>query len=104
MLKLLHSYSIVLNLDVIDFPTIEKLIDEWVAAIKIVITTLELGIENFIKLVELSLEGSVKIGLNNTPKDTKVNILSKDSKSAYSRSTRKAYQDTLHQRWICQRK
>ncbi|KAL0323435.1 UNVERIFIED_CONTAM: hypothetical protein Sangu_1962800 [Sesamum angustifolium] len=37
---------------------------------------------NFIKLVELSLEGSVKIGWDNTPADTKSSILAGDSKSA----------------------
>ncbi|KAK4407362.1 putative enzymatic polyprotein [Sesamum angolense] len=62
MLQPLHPYGAVLNLDVIDFRNMEKLIDEWVAAIKIAATTLELDKENFIKLVELSLEGSVKIG------------------------------------------
>ncbi|KAL0345536.1 UNVERIFIED_CONTAM: hypothetical protein Sradi_4384900 [Sesamum radiatum] len=34
------------------------------------------------RLVELSLEGSVKIGWDNTPEDTKANILAGDSKSA----------------------
>ncbi|KAL0440431.1 UNVERIFIED_CONTAM: hypothetical protein Slati_2526100 [Sesamum latifolium] len=43
-------------------------------------TTLELDKENFIKLVQLSLEGSVKIGWNNTPEDTKASILAGDSK------------------------
>ncbi|KAL0461457.1 UNVERIFIED_CONTAM: movement protein [Sesamum latifolium] len=43
---------------------------------------LELDRENFIRLVELSLEGSVKIGWDNTPEDTKANILTGDSKSA----------------------
>ncbi|KAL0368505.1 UNVERIFIED_CONTAM: Mitochondrial import receptor subunit TOM9-2 [Sesamum calycinum] len=61
MLQPLHPYGAVLNLDVIDFRNIEKLIDEWVAAIKIAATTLKLDKENFIKLVELSLEGSMKI-------------------------------------------
>ncbi|KAL0346703.1 UNVERIFIED_CONTAM: putative enzymatic polyprotein [Sesamum calycinum] len=70
MLQPLHPYGAVLNLDVIDFRNMEKLIDEWVAAIKIAATTLELDKENFIKLVELSLEGSVKIGWDNTPADT----------------------------------
>ncbi|KAL2237555.1 UNVERIFIED_CONTAM: hypothetical protein Sindi_0947200 [Sesamum indicum] len=56
--------------------------DEWVAAIKIAATTLELDKENFIKLVELSLEGSVKIGWDNTPEDTKASILAGDSKGA----------------------
>ncbi|KAL0420982.1 UNVERIFIED_CONTAM: movement protein [Sesamum latifolium] len=42
---------------------------------------LELDRENFIRLVELSLEGSVKIGWDNTPEDTKANILAGDSKS-----------------------
>ncbi|KAL0325278.1 UNVERIFIED_CONTAM: hypothetical protein Sradi_5097100 [Sesamum radiatum] len=37
--------------DVNDFRNMEKLIDEWVAAIKIAATTLELDKENFIKLV-----------------------------------------------------
>ncbi|KAL0301915.1 UNVERIFIED_CONTAM: hypothetical protein Sradi_6468300 [Sesamum radiatum] len=78
----LHLYGAVLNLDVIDFRNMEKLIDEWVAAIKIAATTLELDKENFIKLVELSLEGSVKIGWDNTPADTKASILVGDSKSA----------------------
>ncbi|KAL0413020.1 UNVERIFIED_CONTAM: hypothetical protein Sradi_1503700 [Sesamum radiatum] len=59
-----------------------SLIDEWVAALKIAATTLELDRENFIRLVELSLEGSVKIGWDNTPEDTKANILVGDSKSA----------------------
>ncbi|KAL0419246.1 UNVERIFIED_CONTAM: hypothetical protein Sradi_1338100 [Sesamum radiatum] len=82
MLQPLHPYGAVLNLDVIDFRNIEKLIDEWVAAIKIAATTLELDKKNFIKLVELSLEGSVKIGWDNTPADTKASILAGDSKSA----------------------
>ncbi|KAL0456457.1 UNVERIFIED_CONTAM: hypothetical protein Slati_0984900 [Sesamum latifolium] len=42
MLQPLHPYEAVLNLDVIDFRNNEKLIDEWVAAIKIATTTLEL--------------------------------------------------------------
>ncbi|KAK4383553.1 Zinc finger BED domain-containing protein RICESLEEPER 3 [Sesamum angolense] len=56
--------------------------DRWVAAIKIAATTLELDEENFIKLVELSLEGFVKIGWDNTPADTKASIFAGDSKSA----------------------
>ncbi|KAL2231153.1 UNVERIFIED_CONTAM: hypothetical protein Sindi_1709700 [Sesamum indicum] len=82
MLQPLHPYSVILNLDIFDFQNTEKLIDEWVAAIKIAATTLELNKENFIKLVELSLEGSVKIGWDNTPEDTKVSILAGDSKGA----------------------
>ncbi|KAL0355336.1 UNVERIFIED_CONTAM: movement protein [Sesamum radiatum] len=82
MLQPLHPYGTILNLDIIDFKNTEKLIDEWVAALKIAATTLELDRENFIRLVELSLEGSVKIGWDNTPEDTKVNILTGDSKSA----------------------
>ncbi|KAL0404095.1 UNVERIFIED_CONTAM: hypothetical protein Sradi_2050300 [Sesamum radiatum] len=75
MLQHLHPYGTILNLDIIDFRNIEKLIDEWVAALKIEATTLELDRKNFIRLVELSLEGSVKIGWDNTPEDTKANIL-----------------------------
>ncbi|KAL0356036.1 UNVERIFIED_CONTAM: Enzymatic polyprotein [Sesamum radiatum] len=82
MLQPLHPYGTILNLDIIDFRNTEKLIDEWVAALKIAATTLELDRENFIRLVELSLEGSVKIGWDNTPEDTKANILAGDSKSA----------------------
>ncbi|KAL0458643.1 UNVERIFIED_CONTAM: hypothetical protein Slati_0491500 [Sesamum latifolium] len=82
MLQPLHPYDTILNLDIIDFRNTEKLIDEWVAALKIAATTLELDRENFIRLVELSLEGSVKIGWDNTPEDTKANILAGDSKSA----------------------
>ncbi|KAL0295972.1 UNVERIFIED_CONTAM: hypothetical protein Sradi_6649300 [Sesamum radiatum] len=52
MLQPLHPYGAVLNRDVIDFRNIEELIDEWVAAIKIAATTLELDKENFIKLVD----------------------------------------------------
>ncbi|KAL2237554.1 UNVERIFIED_CONTAM: hypothetical protein Sindi_0947100 [Sesamum indicum] len=78
----LHPYGAILNLDIIDFRNTEKLIDEWVAAIKIAATTLELDKENFIKLVELSLEGSVKIEWDNTPEDTKASILAGDSKGA----------------------
>ncbi|KAL0451305.1 UNVERIFIED_CONTAM: hypothetical protein Slati_1108600 [Sesamum latifolium] len=81
MLQPLHPYSTILNLDIIVFKNTEKLIDEWVAALKIAATTLELDRENFIRLVELSLEGSVKIGYS-TPEDTKANILAGDSKSA----------------------
>ncbi|KAL0301532.1 UNVERIFIED_CONTAM: hypothetical protein Sradi_6430000 [Sesamum radiatum] len=81
MLQPLHPYGPVLNLVVIDFLNIEKLIDEWVVAIKIAATTLELDKENFIKLVELSLEGYVKIGWDNTLADTKANILARDPKS-----------------------
>ncbi|KAL2228557.1 UNVERIFIED_CONTAM: hypothetical protein Sindi_1835400 [Sesamum indicum] len=51
-------------------------------AIKIAATTLELDKENFIKLVELSLEGSVKIRWDNILEDTKASILSIDSKGA----------------------
>ncbi|KAL2235719.1 UNVERIFIED_CONTAM: hypothetical protein Sindi_1304100 [Sesamum indicum] len=82
MLQPLHPYGAILNLDIIDFRNTEKLIDEWVAAIKIAATTLELDKENVIKLVELSLEGSVKIGWDNTPKDTEASILAGDSKGA----------------------
>ncbi|KAL0346482.1 UNVERIFIED_CONTAM: Benzoate carboxyl methyltransferase [Sesamum calycinum] len=82
MFQPLHPYGAVLNLDVINFQNIEKLIDEWVATIKIAATTLELDKENFIKLVELSLAGSVKIGWDNTPADPKASILAGDSKSA----------------------
>ncbi|KAL0413517.1 UNVERIFIED_CONTAM: hypothetical protein Sradi_1553400 [Sesamum radiatum] len=82
MLQPLHPHGTILNLDIINFRNTEKLIDEWVAALKIATTTLELDRENFIRLVELSLEGSVKIGWDNTPEDTKVNILAGDSKSA----------------------
>ncbi|KAL2250180.1 UNVERIFIED_CONTAM: movement protein [Sesamum indicum] len=82
MLQPLHPYGAILNLDIINFRNTEKLIDEWVAAIKIATTTLELDIENFIKLVELSLEGSIKIGWDNTPEDTKASILAGDSKGA----------------------
>ncbi|KAL0345865.1 UNVERIFIED_CONTAM: hypothetical protein Sradi_4417800 [Sesamum radiatum] len=82
MLQPLHPYGTILNLDIIDFRSTEKLIDEWVATLKIAATTLELDRENFIILVELSLEGSVKIGWDNTPEDTKANILAGDSKSA----------------------
>ncbi|KAL0454924.1 UNVERIFIED_CONTAM: movement protein [Sesamum latifolium] len=82
MLQPLHPYGTILNLDIIDFRNTEKLIDEWVAALKIAATTLELDRENFIRLVELILEDSVKIGWDNTPEDTKANILAGDSKSA----------------------
>ncbi|KAL0294781.1 UNVERIFIED_CONTAM: hypothetical protein Sradi_6868400 [Sesamum radiatum] len=82
MLQLLHSYDTLLNLDIIDFRITEKLIDEWVATLKIAATTLELDRENFIRLVELSLEGSGKIVWDITPEDTKANILAGDSKSA----------------------
>ena len=51
MLQPLHPYGAILNLDIIDFRNTEKLIDEWVAAIKIAATTLELDKKNFIKLV-----------------------------------------------------
>ncbi|KAL0300183.1 UNVERIFIED_CONTAM: hypothetical protein Sangu_3135000 [Sesamum angustifolium] len=68
MLQPLHPYGAVLNVDVVDFRSIEKLIEEWVATIKIEATTPELDKENFIKLVELSFEDSVKIGWNNTLK------------------------------------
>ncbi|KAL0406105.1 UNVERIFIED_CONTAM: hypothetical protein Slati_3924400 [Sesamum latifolium] len=66
MLQPLHPYGNILNLDIIDFRNTEKLIDEWVASLKIAATTLELDRENFIRLVELSLEGSVKIEWDNT--------------------------------------
>ncbi|KAL0412945.1 UNVERIFIED_CONTAM: hypothetical protein Sradi_1496200 [Sesamum radiatum] len=85
MLQPLHPYGTILNLDIIDFKNTEKLIDELVAALKIAATTLELDRENFIRLVELSLEGSVKIGWDNTPEDTKAHILAGDSKSATER-------------------
>ncbi|KAL0456079.1 UNVERIFIED_CONTAM: hypothetical protein Slati_0947100 [Sesamum latifolium] len=42
MLQPLHPYDTILNLDIIDFKNTEKLIDEWVAALKIATTTLEL--------------------------------------------------------------
>ncbi|KAL0287360.1 UNVERIFIED_CONTAM: hypothetical protein Sradi_7126600 [Sesamum radiatum] len=82
MLQPLHPYDTILNLDIIDFRNTEKLIDAWVAALKIATTTLKLDRENFIRLVELSLEGSVKIGWDNIPEDIKANILAGDSKSA----------------------
>ncbi|KAL0430415.1 UNVERIFIED_CONTAM: hypothetical protein Sradi_0667500 [Sesamum radiatum] len=81
MLQPLHPYNTILNLDIIDFLNTEKLIDEWIVAFKIATTTLELDQANFIRLVELSLEGSVKIGWENTPEDTKANILAGNSKS-----------------------
>ncbi|KAL0451706.1 UNVERIFIED_CONTAM: hypothetical protein Slati_1148700 [Sesamum latifolium] len=71
ILQPLHPNDTILNLDIIDFRNTEKLIDEWVAALKIAATTLELDEENFIRLVELSLEGSMKIGWDNTLEDTK---------------------------------
>ncbi|KAL0395296.1 UNVERIFIED_CONTAM: hypothetical protein Slati_4495800 [Sesamum latifolium] len=89
MLHPLHLYGTILNLDIIDFRNTEKLIDEWVAALKIAITTLELDRENFIRLVELSLKGYVKIGWDNTPEDTKANILAGDSKSAIAERLRR---------------
>ena len=58
------------------------MIDEWGATIKIASTTRELDKENFMKFVELSLEGSVKIGWDNTPEDTKASILAGDPKGA----------------------
>ncbi|KAL2224276.1 UNVERIFIED_CONTAM: hypothetical protein Sindi_3030000, partial [Sesamum indicum] len=82
MFQPLHPYGAILNLDIIDFQNTDKLIDEWVAAIKIAAATLELDKENFIKLVELSLEGTVKIRWDNTPEDTNANILVGDSKGA----------------------
>ncbi|KAL0287067.1 UNVERIFIED_CONTAM: hypothetical protein Sradi_7132100 [Sesamum radiatum] len=85
MLQPLHPYDTILNLDIIDFRKIEKLIDEWVAALKIVATILELDRKNFIRLVELSLEGSVKIGWDNTPEDTKANFLVGDSNSTIAK-------------------
>ncbi|KAL0445174.1 UNVERIFIED_CONTAM: hypothetical protein Slati_2240100 [Sesamum latifolium] len=75
MLQALHPYDTILNLDIIDFRNTEKLIDEWVAALNIAATTLELNRENFIRLVELSLEGSMKIGWDNTPKIPKPTFL-----------------------------
>ncbi|KAL0416045.1 UNVERIFIED_CONTAM: hypothetical protein Slati_3436400 [Sesamum latifolium] len=82
MLQPLHPYDTILNLDIIDFRNTEKLIYEWVVALKIAATTLELDQENFIRLVQLSLESSVKIRWDNTPEDTRANILAGDSKSA----------------------
>ncbi|KAL0373744.1 UNVERIFIED_CONTAM: hypothetical protein Sradi_3290100 [Sesamum radiatum] len=61
MLQPLHPYDTILNLDIIDFRNTEKLIDEWVAELKIAAITLELDQENFIRLVKLSLEGFVNI-------------------------------------------
>ncbi|KAL0331715.1 UNVERIFIED_CONTAM: hypothetical protein Sangu_1717000 [Sesamum angustifolium] len=52
-------------------------------------TTLELDKENFIKLVELSLVGSVKIEWDNTSKDTKANILVRYSKSTIAERLRR---------------
>ncbi|KAL2225097.1 UNVERIFIED_CONTAM: hypothetical protein Sindi_2945000 [Sesamum indicum] len=71
MLQPLQPYDTILNMDIIDFQNTEKLIDEWVAAIKKAATTVELDKENIIKLVELSLEGFVKIIWDNNPEDTK---------------------------------
>ena len=81
MLQPLHPYGIVLNLDVIDFRNIEELIDEWVSSMKIAATTLDLDRENFIRLIELSLEGSVKIGWKTTLPRLKEQILEGESKS-----------------------
>ncbi|KAL0415875.1 UNVERIFIED_CONTAM: hypothetical protein Slati_3419400 [Sesamum latifolium] len=55
--------------------------DEWVTTLKIATTTLELDRENFIRLVELSLKGSVKIGWDKIPEDTKANILAEIPKA-----------------------
>ncbi|KAL0360958.1 UNVERIFIED_CONTAM: hypothetical protein Sradi_3780300 [Sesamum radiatum] len=82
MLQPLHSYGTIVNLDIIDFRNTKKLIDHWVAVLKIAATTLKLNRENFIRLVELSLEGSVKIAWDNILEDTKANILAEDSKRA----------------------
>ncbi|KAL2229599.1 UNVERIFIED_CONTAM: hypothetical protein Sindi_1939600 [Sesamum indicum] len=82
ILQPLHPCGAILKLDVIDFRNIEKLIDEWVATIKLAATNLELNKGNFINLVELSLEGSVKIRWDNIPEDTKAVSLSGTLKSA----------------------
>ncbi|KAL2251372.1 UNVERIFIED_CONTAM: hypothetical protein Sindi_2259500 [Sesamum indicum] len=82
MLQPLHPYGAILNLDIIDFRNTEKLIDEWVANHQDSSNYPRARKENFIKLVELSLEGSVKIGWDNTPEDTKASILVGDSKGA----------------------
>ncbi|KAL2225656.1 UNVERIFIED_CONTAM: hypothetical protein Sindi_3026500, partial [Sesamum indicum] len=82
MLQPLQPYDTILNMDIIDFQNTEKLIDEWAAAIKKAATTVELDKENIIKLVELSMEGSVKIIWDNNPEDTKTSTLFGDSKGA----------------------
>ncbi|KAL0282595.1 UNVERIFIED_CONTAM: hypothetical protein Sradi_7256300 [Sesamum radiatum] len=84
MLQPLYPYDTIpiLNLDIIDFRNTEKLIDEWVAALKIATTTLELNQENFIRLVEFELGRFCEDQMGNTPEDTKANILVRDSKSA----------------------
>ncbi|KAL0462863.1 UNVERIFIED_CONTAM: hypothetical protein Slati_0173900 [Sesamum latifolium] len=75
MLHRLHPNGTTLNLDTIDFPNIKKLIHECVATIKIASTTLELDKESFIRLLELSLEGLVKVGWDNIQEDPKASIL-----------------------------
>lgn len=62
MLEPLHPYYIFLNLDIIDYSKVETLIDEWITYMKIAATTLELDKENFVRLLELSMEGSIKVG------------------------------------------
>ncbi|KAL0388034.1 UNVERIFIED_CONTAM: hypothetical protein Sradi_2685200 [Sesamum radiatum] len=82
MLQPLHPYRTILNLDILDFRNIEKLIGNWASTMKIATTILELDKENFIRLLELSLDDSEKIGWDNNPEDTKVNIFVGDSKGA----------------------
>ncbi|KAK4386094.1 movement protein [Sesamum angolense] len=90
MLQPLYPYGAILNLDVIDFRNIEKLINEWVVATNIVTTALELDKENFIKLVELSLEGSLKIGWDNTQQ-----ILKPENPESQGRGRSKVVTPTL---------
>ncbi|KAL0430597.1 UNVERIFIED_CONTAM: hypothetical protein Sradi_0685700 [Sesamum radiatum] len=93
MLHLLHPYGTILNLDIIDFRNTEKLIDEWVAALKIEATTLELDQENFIRLVELSLEGSANCRRHQSQYPCK-----------RFQKRNSAHQDTLYLRRILRRK
>ena len=60
-LEPLHPYGVMLDIDEVDFKDIEGLIDEWNSAMRIAAATLELEKDSFVKILETSLAGVVKM-------------------------------------------
>ncbi|KAL8487915.1 hypothetical protein ACS0TY_024273 [Phlomoides rotata] len=69
-----------LNLDIPNFKNIEKLIDEWMTAMKITGNTLKYDKKSFISIMGLSLTRSVKIGWEATTTEVKEEVIREKSK------------------------
>ena len=68
-----------LNLDVPDIVNREELIEEWASSAKIAAGTLDLNKTDFIRLLEMSLSGSVKGAWEMTPAETKTMAFNTES-------------------------